>query len=174
MSDAAEVLSVIYERLGKASGGAERISRLFEWHVYQYVFCPACNRFSHETLHRQWFFCTSTTALRGEAMRCSLDSQASMELGVLLSRIEMQLQKSCDIDLGKSNSPGPEIWTTKTLPSCVKHNKCAKNCPTMQMLFTGPDVCPHTSGCLHLLGLAWLVGWSSWVGMVHLFAVFYI
>lgn len=96
MSDAAEVLNVIYDNLALVADGSELIERLFQWKVRQYVHCGSCGRLSHDMRHAQTFYYTSATALRAEA--CAADR--TEPLGTLLARVEAQDEKSCDTDSG--------------------------------------------------------------------------
>jgi len=72
--------------------------------VHQSVICRDCgDLFSHDTHHSQFFYHTSATALRHEA---AVDHANQMvgaggaSLGQLLSRIEGQTLKTCDMDSG--------------------------------------------------------------------------
>ena len=101
MSDAAEVLNVIYENLALVADGGQLIGRLFQWNVRQYLHCSCCGQISHDMRHTQTFYHTFATALRAEAAA----ADRVEPLGTLLARVEAQEEKTCDRDLG-THLPG--------------------------------------------------------------------
>jgi len=76
---------------------------------------------SHETQHAQFLFHTSATALRNEAAvdRTQQGGGARVaSLGQLLSRIEGQTLKTCDMDSGMPLPPHPPAQTMRLCIYC--------------------------------------------------------
>ena len=136
MSDAAEVLSALYDSLELVADGGRLIECLFQWQVHQFVECLSCGKRSHDTQYAQFFYHTFATALRLERAVDLEEEVDPASLGTLLARVEAQAQKSCDTDRGRLPSPrdcapprglacpvsvAPSSWlttVTPTVPAC--------------------------------------------------------
>ena len=105
MSDAAEVLSAIYDSLELVADGGRLIERLFQWQVHQFVECLSCGKRSHDTQYAQFFYNTFATALRLEHGVDLEEEVDPASLGTLLARVEAQAQKSCDTNRGRLARP---------------------------------------------------------------------
>ncbi|KAL4437094.1 hypothetical protein ABPG75_004233 [Micractinium tetrahymenae] len=96
MSDAGELLLVLYEHLKAAAPGrpAAELDAAFGLHVHEAVRCTKCPRTTQEQRYTQ-YFCNVSAA----ALRASLRG-ADPGFGARLRAIEDEHQKSCDTDVG--------------------------------------------------------------------------
>lgn len=107
MNDAAEVLTALYDALGRVGGGAALVDSTFGVRVNECVYCEPCRRSSHTATYTQHFFNASATALRMQLMLAQMDAPSLEEhlppsLAMLLKLTEQQHQKTCDRDAGES------------------------------------------------------------------------
>ena len=150
MSDAAEVLSAIYDSLELVADGGRLIEHLFQWHVHQFVDCLSCGKRSHDTQHAQFFYHTFATALRLERAVDLEEEVDPASLGTLLARVEAQAQKSCDIDQGALTSRPPRAssraclvsfarsrWLTTVGPTLLPAGGCGNLNPVQHSLWKG-------------------------------------
>ncbi len=87
MSDAAEVMSAIYDSLRTVPGGGELVDAVFGLHVEECVHCSACGRDTHKSAYTQFFYNTSATALRLQVSLVSVTRQSPCMHTVLSSHL---------------------------------------------------------------------------------------
>jgi hypothetical protein len=114
MSDAAEVLLTLYERMreASASAGGAVVDSVFGLHVEEKVACGQCGLTTQASSFVQHLFTTQATALR-------LLAREGAPLGALLRDIEAQAPKTCDTDAGGCGVWNPVSHTLRGLPPRV-------------------------------------------------------
>ncbi|KAL4450736.1 hypothetical protein ABPG77_001092 [Micractinium sp. CCAP 211/92] len=97
MNDAGEVLLTLYERTIRTGAAAEdAVNAIFGLSVEEQVKCARCGKATHCSSYTQ-FFCNVQAAALQQAFGTTASRRS---MGQLFRQLEMQLQKSCDRDLG--------------------------------------------------------------------------
>ncbi|KAL4424466.1 hypothetical protein ABPG77_006404 [Micractinium sp. CCAP 211/92] len=115
MSDAGELLLVLYEHIKEAAPGppAAQLDAAFGLHVREAVRCPKCPKTTQKQSYTQYFCNVSAAALR-TSLRVS-----DPGFGARLRAIEDEHQKSCDTDVGGCGALYPVSHSLEGAPPRV-------------------------------------------------------